>query len=104
MAGPGWVCQVSGALLPCRRVCRTAWALPPPPPATAPLDTLAPGSLVWKPLTSCFSAASSEPEVHQEKISSVPPFAAWLPPRDELSEPPQAATVKASVAASAHAV
>ena len=96
IAAPGWVCQVSGGLPPCSLVCSTACALPPPPPATAPFTTLTPGFAVWKPLISSFSAASSDPEVHQENTSSELPgwlLLAALPP------PPHAVAARSTPAA-----
>src|SRR5215218_1899706 len=65
-----WVCQESGGCPPCKRVCNTAFALTPAPPATVELTTSTPGLASVKASKSACNALDSPGEVHQEKISS----------------------------------
>src|ERR1700704_5901449 len=96
MEAPGWVCQTSGGLLSWRRVAKTTWALLPPPPATAALATLTPGLVFRKSSKRTFSAAVSEPEVHQDRTSRFLVAPPLLP-----GAPWQAASRSASPAATA---
>src|SRR5215216_4744250 len=63
-----WVCQESGGCPPCKRVCSTAFALTPAPPATVELTTSTPGFAAVKASKSACSAFDSPGEVHHEKI------------------------------------
>src|SRR5215203_3997324 len=69
----GCSCQESGGSPPCSRVESTVRALEPPPPDTAEFLYETPGAAVVNASSSTFRAAASEPEVHQENTSKVPP-------------------------------
>src|SRR5215207_328866 len=69
----GCSCQESGGSPPCSRVESTVRALEPPPPDTAEFLYVTPGAAVVNASSSTFRAAASEPEVHQENTSKVPP-------------------------------
>src|SRR5215203_5526604 len=69
----GCNCQESGGSPPCSRVESTVRALDPPPPDTAAFLNVVFGSAPVNAFSSTPSAAASEPEVHQENTSKVPP-------------------------------
>src|SRR5215208_6930415 len=69
----GCSCQESGGSPPCSRVESTVRALEPPPPDTAAFLYVTPGAAAVNASSSTFRAAASEPEVHQENTSRVPP-------------------------------
>src|SRR4029453_1465039 len=69
----GCSCQESGGLPPCSRVESTVRALEPPPPDTAAFLNVTPGAAAVNASSSSLSAAASEPEVHQENTSKLPP-------------------------------
>src|SRR5215216_6878478 len=69
----GCSCQEFGGSPPCSRVESTVRALEPPPPDTAEFLYETPGAAVVNASSSTFRAAASEPEVHQENTSKVPP-------------------------------
>src|SRR5436305_14477970 len=97
MEAPGWVCHTSGGSPPSRRLARTTWALLPPPPATAALRTSTPGWVARKSSKSTFSAARSDPDVHQDSTSRD----RRGPPGDGEAGPPQPASSRTRPAARA---